>query len=135
MPQQQQFRLRLAEGTLLVVDHDALSTWLVDEKALVQPLGSQRWRLLRQFLADERAGIGENYWDEPTVEEKRAARRRERPAKQESIVGAVSGWLTGKKKRPAAKMPDAPSGRPAPMGRDIAPLVKALKASEGQPQM
>jgi hypothetical protein len=56
MPQPE-YRLRLAEGTLLVVDHDALSSWVVDDKALVRPPGSKRWRLLKQFLADERAGV------------------------------------------------------------------------------
>jgi hypothetical protein len=55
LQQQQQYKLRLTEGTQLLVDHDALGVWINDEKALVQPPGSQRWRLLSQFLADEQA--------------------------------------------------------------------------------
>lgn len=58
---QQQYRLRLSAGTLLVVDYDALTTWLMDEKALVQAVGGTRWRRLKHFLADERAGIGSNF--------------------------------------------------------------------------
>jgi hypothetical protein len=55
MPQpQQQYRLRLGEGTLLLVDRDALNAWLMDERAMVQPVGTKRWRTLKQFLADER---------------------------------------------------------------------------------
>jgi hypothetical protein len=73
MPQAQ-YRLRLTEGTLLVVDHDALTTWLTDDKALVQPMGSHRWRLLRQFLADERSGIGSNYWEAPPAADDGRAR-------------------------------------------------------------
>ena len=51
---QQQYRLRLGEGTLLLVDRDALNTWLVDERAMVQPVGSKRWKSLRQFIKDEK---------------------------------------------------------------------------------
>lgn len=51
----ERYKLRLRDGTVLVVDHDALSTWLVDGKALVQPVGSERWFPLRQFLAKEKA--------------------------------------------------------------------------------
>ncbi len=39
----QRYKLRLSDGTLLVVDHDALSSWVVDGKAMVQPVGSDRW--------------------------------------------------------------------------------------------
>ena len=49
------YKLRLRDGTVLVVDHAALSTWLVDGKAMVQPVGSERWLPLRQFLAKEKA--------------------------------------------------------------------------------
>ena len=51
----ERYKLRLRDGTVLVVDHDALSSWLVDGKALVQPVGSDRWFPLRQFLAKEKA--------------------------------------------------------------------------------
>lgn len=51
----ERYKLRLRDGTILVVDHDALSSWLVDGKALVQPVGSERWFPLRQFLAKEKA--------------------------------------------------------------------------------
>jgi hypothetical protein len=49
------YKLRLSDGTVLLVDQDGLSTWLVDNKAMVQAAGSQQWRPLREFLAEERA--------------------------------------------------------------------------------
>jgi hypothetical protein len=46
-----QFKLRLGDGTVLAVDHDGLSTWLIDDKAMVQPAGSRRWHPLKVVLA------------------------------------------------------------------------------------
>ena len=51
----QRFKLRLGDGTVLLVDHDGLGTWLVDGKATVQAGKSRNWIPLRQFLARERA--------------------------------------------------------------------------------
>jgi hypothetical protein len=51
---QQQYRLRLGDGTLLLVDRDALNAWLVDERAMVQQVRSKRWKSLRQFIKDEK---------------------------------------------------------------------------------
>src|SRR5213594_4277718 len=50
----ERYKLRLRDGTVLVVDHDALSSWLVDGRAMVQPVGSERWFALKTFLAKER---------------------------------------------------------------------------------
>jgi hypothetical protein len=46
----EQFKLRLRDGTILAVDHDGLRTWLLDDKAMVQPAGSRVWRPLRETL-------------------------------------------------------------------------------------
>lgn len=51
----QSYKLRLGDGTFLVVDFDGLSAWLRDEGAMVQVIGSQRWSPLKQFVAQERA--------------------------------------------------------------------------------
>jgi hypothetical protein len=51
----QRYKLRLGDGTVLLVDRDGLSPWLVDRQATVQPEGSRNWRPLREFLALERA--------------------------------------------------------------------------------
>jgi hypothetical protein len=51
----QRYRLHLSDGTILLVDHDGLNTWLVDRKAMVQLEGSDLWLPLREFLAAERA--------------------------------------------------------------------------------
>jgi hypothetical protein len=67
----QRYKLRLSDGTVLLVDYDGLSTWLVDGEAKVQPVGSSQWRPLKKFLAQER----------------RAARRaeRERASSREAL--------------------------------------------------
>src|SRR5258708_12098137 len=57
----QRYKLRLGDGTLLVVDHDALSSWVVDGKAQVQPVGTDRWFALRKFLLEERR-TGSPWW-------------------------------------------------------------------------
>ncbi len=49
----QNYKLRLADGTVLTVDQDGLRTWLTDERATVQIAGTQEWRPLRQFLLEE----------------------------------------------------------------------------------
>jgi hypothetical protein len=69
------FKLRLRDGTVLVVDHGALSTWLVDGKAMVQPVGSERWLPLRQFLAKEKAEAALAARRNPTPDEIPVARQ------------------------------------------------------------
>jgi hypothetical protein len=49
----QRFKLRLSDGTFLSVDVDGLRAWTHDGAALVQVLGSQQWRPLKQVLAEE----------------------------------------------------------------------------------
>jgi hypothetical protein len=49
----QRYKLRLGDGTVLTVDLDGLRTWLTDGRATVQVSGTQEWRPLREFLADE----------------------------------------------------------------------------------
>lgn len=50
----QRYKLRLRDGTVLVVDHDGLSTWLMDDQAMVQGGRSKQWHALKDFLAEER---------------------------------------------------------------------------------
>ena len=51
----QRYKLRLGDGTVLVVDQDGLGTWLADGKATVQAGKSHKWVPLRKFLAQLRA--------------------------------------------------------------------------------
>src|SRR5512143_2864586 len=51
----QRYKLRLGDGTVLGVDHDALRTWAVDGKAMVQAAGTGAWYPLKEFLAQEHA--------------------------------------------------------------------------------
>ena len=43
--------------TVLAVDHGGLRTWLIDDKAMVQPMGMRAWRPLREVLAEESAAV------------------------------------------------------------------------------
>jgi hypothetical protein len=50
----QRYRLRLGDGTVLQVDKDGLLAWVEDDRrATVQAAGTQQWRPLREFLAEE----------------------------------------------------------------------------------
>jgi len=51
----QRYKLRLGDGTVLLVDHDGLGTWLVDGKAAVQAGKTRNWVPLRKFLSRDRA--------------------------------------------------------------------------------
>ena len=97
------FKLRLRDGTVLVVDHGALSTWLVDGKAMVQPVGSERWLPLRQFLAREKAeAASAARRNPPTREEVPAARQP--PLENETRLPLVP---------PPVKAPPLPVSEPA----------------------
>jgi hypothetical protein len=49
------YKLRLGDGTILAVDAAGLRTWLIDDRAQVQPAGSRRWRPLREVVAQVQA--------------------------------------------------------------------------------
>jgi hypothetical protein len=51
----QRYKLRLGDGTVLGVDQDALRTWAVDGRAMVQAAGTRAWYPLREFLAQQHA--------------------------------------------------------------------------------
>jgi hypothetical protein len=48
----QRYKLRLGDGTVLSVDEDALKTWQEDGRAMVQAVGTQEWRPLRELLSE-----------------------------------------------------------------------------------
>jgi hypothetical protein len=49
----QTYKLRLSDGTQLVVDYAGLRTWTADDAAMVQSSGWRGWRQLRDVLAEE----------------------------------------------------------------------------------
>ena len=51
----QSFRLRLGDGTILMVDHGGLSTWETDPTAAVGTKNPNKWIPLKEFLIQERA--------------------------------------------------------------------------------
>ena len=42
-----------------MVDYDGMTTWLVDQGAMVQTFGSSRWCPLKEFMAGQRAAAAE----------------------------------------------------------------------------
>ena len=50
-----EYKLRLGDGTVMAVDEPGLRTWVVDGKAMVQAVGSQQWRPLKEVLAEAAA--------------------------------------------------------------------------------
>jgi hypothetical protein len=53
----QRYKLRLGDGTVLAVDHEGLSIWQADRRAMVQPVGTPHWKPLKAFVAQERAAV------------------------------------------------------------------------------
>lgn len=51
----QRYTVRLGDGTILKVDPDGLNAWLEDGRASVQIAGTQEWRPLQDFLAEQRS--------------------------------------------------------------------------------
>ena len=51
----QRYKVRLGDGTVVSVDGDGLRTWAGDSRATVQVIGSSRWQLLQEVLAEEEA--------------------------------------------------------------------------------
>ena len=48
----QTYKLRLSDGTMLMVDYQGLRTWTADDEAMVQSSGWRGWRLLREVIAE-----------------------------------------------------------------------------------
>ncbi len=113
----QRYKLHLSDGTVLEVDHDALSTWLVDRKAMVQVGRSNLWLPLKEFLAAERVAAFR-------ASPRRTARTRaelplipppprkgeQEPPRAEPVGGAPF-------EQPPAEPAAAPSGTPQPTVR------------------
>ena len=75
------YKLRLGDGTTVLVDDKGLATWLqgglVDEKARVQPAGSKQWLTIRQLMvAMERATRERQVEQERQAVQRRAAEER-----------------------------------------------------------
>jgi len=98
----QSYKLRLGDGTVLVVDHDGLSIWQADRKALVQPVGSTQWKPLKGFLAQERSAA------------RRAARRQpKQPSTSREALPLVYPKPRGE---PASRPPSGKVPAPQPPG-------------------
>lgn len=97
-----QYKLRLRDGTVLAVDHGGLRTWLIDDKAMVQPMGSRVWRPLREVLAQESVAVH--------------APRHEPPPKARTIADEDIPLIPVKPLVEAAtpRAPATPPPRPAP---------------------
>lgn len=101
----QNYKLRLGDGTVLLVDRDGLSSWLGDRKALVQPVGSDLWKPLKGFLAQERSAA------------RRAARHQPKPPS--TSRDALPLVYPKPREEPAS----GPPKEPIPVRADGLPLI------------
>src|SRR5438477_11236903 len=108
-----QYKLRLRDGTVLAVYHDGLMTWMLDDRAMVQPAGSRRWRPLKELLAEERAAA------------RQAARQRPAPAEVPPQAVTPSLPLV-----PPPPPPVAAPLRPAALAATSPALMVAAEESE-----
>jgi hypothetical protein len=117
----QRYKLRLGDGTILKVDQDALSAWSVDTKAMVQPVGTGRWHLLRDFLAQERAAA-------PPLVYPKALPKSAKPS-----PAACSTPSTTASDPSAAAKPPAGAAAKAPAAAGPTVLVTASTAAASEP--
>ena len=75
----QRYKLRLGDGTVLLVDRDSLGTWLVDRSATVQSDTSGRWRPLKEVVARQRAAARRESRSRPSLHESAPPRRASTP--------------------------------------------------------
>jgi hypothetical protein len=101
----QTYKLRLGDGTVLTVDPSELRTWLADDRAAVLIAGTQEWRPLREFLAEEESAA-------------RLARALVPPAPRRG---------------PAPPPPRTPAGPPDERSIGEPPLVQALADEPAAP--
>ncbi len=115
----QRYKVRLGDGTVVTVDKDGLGTWLSDGGAAVQVAGTQAWRPLRDFMAEEESAARLARALIPP-EPKRA------PAPSPAPTPLPSPTPTPPPS-PAAAAPEVPpSSPPVDMSIGAPPMVQAL---------
>src|SRR6266513_759077 len=129
-----EYKLRLGDGTVMAVDEPGLRTWAVDSNAMVQAVGSQQWRPLKEVLAEAAASRpssprGQRLDDGiPTIRLKpldgepssRAVAPgagqdddgRARAPRATGLLGAVSAWVARRTRRPGASPAAPPVSEP-----------------------
>ncbi len=112
----QRYTLRLGDGTVLVVDHDGLSTWTVDRKAMVQPQGSRQWFALAEFLVAERIEAQRAAPRKPPTSSREALplippppRKREEPPEPAAPTPSAADPLPPLPSPPTIEAPPAPA--------------------------
>jgi hypothetical protein len=119
------YNLRLSDGTLLVVDHDGLSTWLVDDKAMVQLVGSSHWRPLKAFLAEESAAArNASRQAEPKKADADAAWSREASRRLEEVLPHDAAASSATRREPES-VPQPTPHAGSPWGDPLEPSIGA----------
>ena len=80
------YKLRLSDGTILAVDFEGLTVWLMDKRAMVQTADSKEWRPLKEVIAEVRVAAKYAEREQRRVreqEEKRKKEKKERDAREE----------------------------------------------------
>jgi hypothetical protein len=130
-----EYKLRLGDGTVMAVDEPGLRTWAVDGNAMVQAVGSQQWRPLKEVLAEAAASRpstprGQRPDDgiptirlkpldgEPSSRKVASGAGQDedgsaRASKAAGLLGAVSAWVARRTRRPGASPAAGPLSEPS----------------------
>jgi hypothetical protein len=131
----QRYRLRLGDGTILTVDQDGLHTWLADGKAAVQVAGTQEWRPLREFLAEEESAARlARALVPPEPRRAPAPSPPEVPPPSPPVELSIGAppMVQALAEEPAASGPPAPPWRDPREAADEAPIIR-LKPLDDEP--
>jgi len=142
-----EYKLRLGDGTVLAVDEQGLRGWAVDGKAMVQAVGSQQWRPIKEVLAEAAAsrprspkgrGLDDGIPIIPLkpIDGEPSSRAfapgtakdedgRARTPRTTGLLGAVSAWVARRTQRPGASPAAPPLSEPSSLR-----LARAEEESE-----
>ena len=111
------YKLRLSDGTILAVDLEGLTVWLMDKRAMVQVAGAKEWRPLKEVIAEAR------------VAAKYAAREQAeaRPKKKRKMRG-------GRDALPLVPPPSGPAKSASPSDAPVVESISPEDAMIGVPQ-
>jgi len=117
-----EYKLRLGDGTVLAVDEQGLRTWAVDGKAVVQAVGSQHWRPIKEVLSEVAASAprGSKRDDgipiiplKPIDDERGSRAVAPGRAAASGLGGALSTWVARLTGRRGASPAAPPVGEPS----------------------
>ena len=111
------YKLRLSDGTILAVDLEGLTVWLMDKRAMVQVAGAKEWRPLKEVIAEAR--VAAKY----AAREQAEARPKKKRKKQ-----------VGRDALPLVPPPSGPGKGASPSDAPVVESISSEDAMIGAPQ-